>query len=217
MVKRPSLGRQKIAIEKISKKNHLQVTFSKRRAGLFKKASELCTLCGVEIAIIVFSPANKAFSFGHPEVESILQKFLTRNPPPNSISHHLIEAHRNANVRELNSQLTGIINQLEKEKNKGEALNQIRKSSQNQCWWESPIDELGLQELQYLRNALEELKKNVSKQVNKILLNSANSLPFLESNGIGCVKDFDTKPSVELNSVSSIGYVNNFGYEHRIF
>ncbi|KAK9286442.1 hypothetical protein L1049_014839 [Liquidambar formosana] len=76
MAKKPSMGRQKIEITKIKIKNHLQVTFSKRRSGLFKKASELCTLCGVEIGIIVFSPAGKAFSFGHPNVESIVDRFL---------------------------------------------------------------------------------------------------------------------------------------------
>ncbi|XP_039154681.1 agamous-like MADS-box protein AGL61 [Eucalyptus grandis] len=39
------------------------VTYSKRRKGLFKKASELCRLCGARAAIIVFSPAGKPCSF----------------------------------------------------------------------------------------------------------------------------------------------------------
>nr|XP_009768032.1 PREDICTED: agamous-like MADS-box protein AGL62 [Nicotiana sylvestris] len=58
------------------------ILISKRRSGLFKKASELCTLCGVEIAIIVYSPARKVFSFGHPNVESIVDRFLSRNHNP---------------------------------------------------------------------------------------------------------------------------------------
>nr|GEV95430.1 agamous-like MADS-box protein AGL62 [Tanacetum cinerariifolium] len=33
-----------------------QVTFSKRRKGLFKKASELCVLTGAKMAILVQSP-----------------------------------------------------------------------------------------------------------------------------------------------------------------
>ncbi|KAJ7946210.1 Agamous-like MADS-box protein [Quillaja saponaria] len=125
MKKKSSSGRQKIPIEKIPNRSHLQVTFSKRRSGLFKKASELCTLCGVEIAIIVFSPAEKAFSFGHPEVESILDRYLTRNPPPRQESRahqQLVEAHRNANVHEQNMKLTQILNQLEIEKKRGEGV-----------------------------------------------------------------------------------------------
>ncbi|KAK4485209.1 hypothetical protein RD792_007836 [Penstemon davidsonii] len=42
-------GRQKLNIEKIENENNLQVTFSKRRVGLFKKASELATLTGAEL------------------------------------------------------------------------------------------------------------------------------------------------------------------------
>jgi len=210
------MGRQKIKIEKIPKKNHLQVTFSKRRAGLFKKASELCTLCGVDIAIVVFSPAHKAFSFGHPDVDSIMDRFLTRNPPPQSSgTHQLIEAHRNANVREHNMQLTQILNQLEAEKRHSETLNQMRKSSRSQCWWEAPVEELGLQELEQLRDALEELKKRLTKQTNKILIESSNSLPFLPVYGTGQIGNFETKP--EICVASTLPHVNNFGYGHGIF
>ena len=133
MVKKPRKGRQKIEITKIPKKNHLQVTFSKRRSGLFKKASELCTLCGANVAIIVFSPTGKVFSFGHSNVETIVDRFLTYNPllVPNDL--HLIEAHRNATIRELNLQLTQVLNQLEAEKKRGEILSQMRRASQNQC------------------------------------------------------------------------------------
>ena len=131
MVKKQSKGGQKIEIEKIPKKNLLQVTFSKRRSGFFKKASELCTLCGANVAIIVFSSAGKVFSFGHQDVKTIVNRFFTCNPQPESNILHLIEAHRNASVRELNMQLTHVLNQLEVEKNRGEILSQMRRASQN--------------------------------------------------------------------------------------
>lgn len=216
--KRASIGRQKISIAKIPKKNHLQVTFSKRRSGLFKKASELCTLCGVEIAIIVFSPAEKVFSFGHPEVESILDRYLTRNPPPESSAHQLIEAHRNANVREFNIHLTQILNQLEAEKKRGEALDQIGKSNQRQFWWEAPFNQLGLHELEQLRASMEELKKNVVKQANKILVGSTtNSSQFLAVNGIGSSADLFENKHAEFNASSTMPNVYNFGYGNELF
>ncbi|KAG5581255.1 hypothetical protein H5410_051882 [Solanum commersonii] len=122
MAKKPGMGRQRIKIVKIEVKNHLQVTFSKRRSGLFKKASELCMLCGVEIAIIIFSPARKAYSFGHTNVESIIDRVLSRNPhlisnnPP-----HLFESHNkhDVNVCELNLQLTQILDEVEKSSSGG--------------------------------------------------------------------------------------------------
>ena len=105
---RKSKGRQKLDMVKIPNESSRQVTFSKRRSGIFKKASELCTLCGAEVAIIVFSPGKKVFSFGHPGVEVVVERFLTRHPPQNSPAMQLIEAHRNAGIREFNAQLTQV-------------------------------------------------------------------------------------------------------------
>ncbi|RDY12705.1 Agamous-like MADS-box protein AGL61, partial [Mucuna pruriens] len=177
MKRKSSSGRQKIPIEKIPKKSHLQVTFSKRRSGLFKKASELCTLCGVEIAIIVFSPADKAFSFGHPEVESIIDCYQTRNSSLDSSSHQLVEAHRNANIRNLNMQLTQIINQLEMEKRQGEELDRAWKARQRQYWWEIPVNQLGLHHLQHLMFSMDDLKKNVAKYATQMFMDHTSIPP----------------------------------------
>ncbi|KAK2997977.1 hypothetical protein RJ639_025212 [Escallonia herrerae] len=191
MAKKPSMGRQKIKIAKIKKKNHLQVTFSKRRSGLFKKASELCTLCGIDIAIVVFSPAGKVFSFGHPDVECIVDRFFTRNPRPNSSAFQLVEAHQSASIRELNLQLTQLLNELEDEKRRGESLDLMRKDSQKRFWWEAPIEKLELNELEQLRDSMEELKKKVTNQSNNILL--------------------EIKPP-RMNTASSTTDIRSFGY-----
>ncbi|MFS7972053.1 putative transcription factor MADS-type1 family [Helianthus anomalus] len=53
--------RQKTQIRKIENLAARQVTFSKRRRGLFKKAQELSTLCDVDVALIVFSATGKLF------------------------------------------------------------------------------------------------------------------------------------------------------------
>ncbi|CAN4075830.1 unnamed protein product [Withania somnifera] len=152
MAKKPSMGRQKIKIAKIEVKNHLQVTFSKRRSGLFKKAT-----------IIVFSPARKVFSFGHPNVESIINRFFSENNSNNNQiannSFHLVETHRNASVRGLNLQLTQILGEVEIERKRGESLDQMRKTNQSQYWWEAPINQLDLQELEQLKDSMEALKK----------------------------------------------------------
>ncbi|KAB1208607.1 Agamous-like MADS-box protein AGL62 [Morella rubra] len=181
MVRR-SKGRQKIRMEKMESESNLQVTFSKRRSGLFKKASELCTLCGAEIAIIVFSPGKKAFSFGHPSVEPILERFLTRKPPQDSGTLQLIEAHRNVTLRELNVQLTQVTSQLEAERKHGEELKRMRKASQEQRWWEAPIEKLGLPQLQQLKESLEELKKNVAQQSDsRLMIHNTTSPQFFAS------------------------------------
>ncbi|CAK9137932.1 unnamed protein product [Ilex paraguariensis] len=179
---RTSKGRQKVNMVKMQNESNLQVTFSKRRSGLFKKASELCTLCGAEVAIIVFSPGKKVFSFGHPCVESVVDRFLSRNPPqPNggSGAELYIEAHRNAKVHELNMQLTHVESQLEGERKRGEMLDQIRRAGRNQRWWEAPIDELNLQQLEILKAAMEDLRENFNNQAQQVMVESSIPSPFL--------------------------------------
>ncbi|XP_027364753.1 agamous-like MADS-box protein AGL62 [Abrus precatorius] len=214
--KKSSLGRQKIPIEKIPKKSHLQVTFSKRRSGLFKKASELCTLCGVEIAIVVFSPADKAFSFGHPEVESLIDRYMTRNPPQESSAHQLVEAHRNANVRDLNMQLTQLFNHLEIEKKRGEELDHVRKARQRQFWWESPIDELGLHELLQVKASIEELKKNIEKHATKFMMDQSNisPSPIVGANGLAHYDAFENKSGGGINIASTLPNAHYLGFRN---
>ncbi|XP_059663567.1 agamous-like MADS-box protein AGL62 [Cornus florida] len=168
--KKPSVGRQKIKIVKIEIKNYLYVTFLKCQSGLFKKASELCSLCGVEAASIIFS-------FGHPDVEVMVDRFITRDSPPNftfRASPDLLEAHHDASIRGLNSHLTRLQNELEAKRKTGESLTKLRKASQSCCWWEAPIDKLGLLKLKQLRDSMEELKKNVTNQTDKFLVKARN-------------------------------------------
>ncbi len=60
------MGRGKIEIKKIENPTSRQVTFSKRRGGLLKKAHELAVLCDAEVALIVFSSTGKLFEFASP-------------------------------------------------------------------------------------------------------------------------------------------------------
>nr|XP_023887238.1 MADS-box protein JOINTLESS-like [Quercus suber] len=57
------MTRRRIQIKKIDNTTARQVTFSKRRRGLFKKAFELSTLCDAEIGLMVFSAAGKLFEY----------------------------------------------------------------------------------------------------------------------------------------------------------
>ncbi|KAG2628373.1 hypothetical protein PVAP13_3KG244300 [Panicum virgatum] len=49
------------------------VTFSKRKSGFFKKASELSLLCGAHVAAVIFSSAGRPFAFGTPSVDHVLR------------------------------------------------------------------------------------------------------------------------------------------------
>ncbi|KMS95027.1 hypothetical protein BVRB_013140 [Beta vulgaris subsp. vulgaris] len=72
------MGRRKVEMKKIESSSSRLVTFSKRRSGIFKKANEISTLCAAEVAIIVFSPGGKPFSFGQPNIEKVVHKFQNK-------------------------------------------------------------------------------------------------------------------------------------------
>ncbi|KAK1436498.1 hypothetical protein QVD17_02278 [Tagetes erecta] len=57
------MGRGRVEVKRIENKINRQVTFSKRRNGLFKKAYELSVLCDAEVALIIFSNAGKLYDF----------------------------------------------------------------------------------------------------------------------------------------------------------
>ncbi|PWA76612.1 K-box region and MADS-box transcription factor family protein [Artemisia annua] len=76
------MGRRKLEMKRIEDKNSRQVTFSKRRTGLIKKARQLSVLCDVDIAVLVFSAHGKLYescsgtsSNSHCFVENILSRY----------------------------------------------------------------------------------------------------------------------------------------------
>ena len=55
--------RGKTEMRRIENAASRQVTFSKRRNGLLKKAYELSVLCDAEVALIIFSSRGKLYQF----------------------------------------------------------------------------------------------------------------------------------------------------------
>ncbi|XP_060199369.1 agamous-like MADS-box protein AGL104 isoform X2 [Lycium barbarum] len=71
------MGRVKLQIKKIENTTNRQVTFSKRRNGLIKKAYELSVLCDVDVALIMFSPSGRVSSFsGNKSIEDIMARYV---------------------------------------------------------------------------------------------------------------------------------------------
>lgn len=69
------MGRKKINIKVIDDERARQVTFSKRRYGIFKKAYELSVLCNCEIGVIMFTNNGKLIQYASSNIESILLKY----------------------------------------------------------------------------------------------------------------------------------------------
>ncbi|PSR91373.1 Agamous-like MADS-box protein [Actinidia chinensis var. chinensis] len=143
--KKTTRGRRRIEMKKIEKRSQLQVTFSKRRAGLFKKAGELSVLCGVDVAVIAVSPAGKVFSLGIPSADAVVDRFLGRGSSEDFGGR------------------AGRLRERGREKAAAEGC-----GGGGGFWWDRPVGELELGELERYLVALEELTCKVKSRADEL-------------------------------------------------
>ncbi|XP_028762779.1 agamous-like MADS-box protein AGL19 isoform X2 [Neltuma alba] len=70
--------RGKTQMKRIENDTSRQVTFSKRRNGLLKKAFELSVLCEAEVALIIFSPRGRLSEFASSSVNKTVERYLRK-------------------------------------------------------------------------------------------------------------------------------------------
>ncbi|GMI87461.1 AGAMOUS-like 7, APETALA1 [Hibiscus trionum] len=165
-------------MKRIENKINRQVTFSKRRAGLLKKAHEISILCDAEVALIVFSHKGKLFEYS---TDSSMEKILERyerysyaerqlvaaqsDPQGNwSMDYNRLKAkvellqrnHRHYMGEELDSLSVKELQNLEQQLDS--ALKLIR-SKKNQLMFES------ISELQGKERAIQEQNTMLAKQI----------------------------------------------------
>ncbi|ESQ53438.1 hypothetical protein EUTSA_v10027307mg [Eutrema salsugineum] len=230
-------GRQKIEMIKMKKKSNLQVTFSKRRFGLFKKASELCTLCGAKVLMIVFSPGGKVFSFGHPNVKDLVNRFLNRYQ--NSLFLHqynnnnlqLVESRPDESIQRLNEKLTEVLAIQESEKSKRKFLDAIKETrEQKGNWYENDVKKLDMNQTNHLIHALLDVKKKLISDISQYSQTNVPQNYLGESSGNitpgiiggrgndGGLGHFDQRTMLDLNAFNynpnmiSPNYGPSFGY-----
>ncbi|OIV99990.1 hypothetical protein TanjilG_26328 [Lupinus angustifolius] len=76
------MGRVKLKIKKLESTSNRQVTYSKRKSGILKKAKELSILCDIPIALLMFSPTGKPtlLQGERSNVEEVITKFAQLSP-----------------------------------------------------------------------------------------------------------------------------------------
>ncbi|XP_047964781.1 agamous-like MADS-box protein AGL62 [Salvia hispanica] len=163
--KKTMQGRKKIEIKKIECLSSRQVTFSKRRSGLFKKASELCVLSGAEIAIIVHSLGKRLFSFGHPSADAVVDRYLGGG---NSDAAEV-------DTREFNRHYSDVSRKVEAEKKRRDVIEEEKRAEGDVLWWDEDVEGVELDELEQYAAALEDLLRNVELRANDLVI--SHSLP----------------------------------------
>ncbi|KAB2025171.1 hypothetical protein ES319_D06G133800v1 [Gossypium barbadense] len=162
-------GKQKIEIKIIENADDRLIAFSKRRTGIYKKISELSILCGGEILFIIFSPAGKPYSFGHPSVESVAKRFSNAGQHLEETTDAPVETYRKERINLLVQDFTDVQDQLDviKEKQMEIGLAQRSHGTEIRHWWKAPIDQLNVKELYKQDECFAEFNKLISITRNK--------------------------------------------------
>ncbi|XP_078434534.1 agamous-like MADS-box protein AGL11 isoform X2 [Wolffia australiana] len=69
------MGRGKVQLVRIENTTNRQITFSKRRNGLLKKACELSILCEVDVGLLIFSASGKSYQFSSQDMGSVISRY----------------------------------------------------------------------------------------------------------------------------------------------
>ncbi|XP_057481945.1 agamous-like MADS-box protein AGL66 [Actinidia eriantha] len=70
------MGR-KVDMKKIEDITKCQVTFSKRRSSLMKKAHEISVCCDVDVAFVTFSPSGRVIKFSSQRrIEDVIHRYI---------------------------------------------------------------------------------------------------------------------------------------------
>ncbi|KAL6656925.1 hypothetical protein ACP70R_004705 [Stipagrostis hirtigluma subsp. patula] len=167
------MGRGPVQLRRIENKINRQVTFSKRRNGLLKKAHEISVLCDAEVALIVFSTKGKLYEYSssHASMEGILERYQRYSFEERAVLDPNIEDQ--ANWGDEYGRLKSKLDALQK--------------SQRQLLGEQ-LDSLNLKELQQLEQQLESSLKHIRSRKNQLMFDSISELQkkeksLIEQNG----------------------------------
>lgn len=158
------MGRGKVQLKRIENKINRQVTFSKRRAGLLKKANEISVLCDADVGVIIFSTKGKLFQYAS---DSRMERILARYE---RCSYAESLANPTANPTDQESAGSW---SLEYAKLKAR-IEFLEKSKRH--YMGEDIDSLSLKELQNLEHQIDSSMKHIRSRKNQLMLESISEL-----------------------------------------
>ncbi|QCE02852.1 MADS-box transcription factor [Vigna unguiculata] len=101
--------RGKTQMKRIENATSRQVTFSKRRNGLLKKAFELSVLCDAEVALIIFSPRGKLYEFASTSTQQSIERYRRHTKTETSTSFRSVDQ----NMQHLKLEAANMMKKIE--------------------------------------------------------------------------------------------------------
>ncbi|XP_028117349.1 MADS-box protein SOC1-like isoform X2 [Camellia sinensis] len=154
--------RGKTQMRRIENATSRQVTFSKRRNGLLKKAFELSVLCDAEVALIVFSPRGKLYEFASSSMQETVQRYQRHTKDVQSNNALLVE-HNMQHLKNEAADMSKKIEHLEAAKRKllGECLGSctIEELQQIEQQLERSVSTVRARKMQVFQEHIAQLKE----------------------------------------------------------
>jgi len=107
----------------------------------------------------VFSPSNKLFCFGQPNSDTLLNSYINGTTEFEAE----IPVGRSDPYEEHNRRYKEATKLLEMEKKKLEDVKNLAKGCESRDWWNDPIDQMSIEQLQEFMNSINELRRNVAE------------------------------------------------------
>ncbi|XP_022859566.1 MADS-box protein SOC1-like isoform X3 [Olea europaea var. sylvestris] len=152
--------RGKTQMRRIENATSRQVTFSKRRNGLLKKAFELSVLCDAEVALIIFSPRGKLYEFSSSSTRETIERYQ-RNTKDNHTENPSDE--QNMQLKQETASMKKKIELLEISRRRllGEGLGScsIQELQQLEQQLERTVGIIRARKMQVFRQQIEDLKE----------------------------------------------------------
>ncbi|XP_062224648.1 agamous-like MADS-box protein AGL29 [Phragmites australis] len=168
--RKKTLGRQKIEIKPIKCTEARHVCFSKRRTGLFKKATELSVLFGAHVAIVVFSPAGKPFSYGHPSVDAVVERFLDPAAVTAAAAASAAAMHP-AVLYDFESDMERLAKAVEAEARRRDALDAAARAAG--VWTSDDVESAGMPDLVAMLGMLQRVQAEAAERAQEIISEEA--------------------------------------------
>ncbi|XP_037410426.1 agamous-like MADS-box protein AGL23 [Triticum dicoccoides] len=166
-------GRKKTVIRRIKQDDATHVCFSKGCVGFFSKASDLAVLTGTQVAALTFSPGGNAFSFGHPSVDTVVERFLVgkgagagaREEGAASDDQKMEKRHQEFD--EMRTDLSEVKKRTEREE---VSANERDTGEPIAAWVDPNVRDMGDEDMVAFFAALMQVKDIVSERANQVLL-----------------------------------------------